>query len=79
MSRQNSQPCVWRKVEDRLRRCRDQDLIRLFSRKAAEKMKLTTINNDNCESVSAVPTSFKTSDVVNELPKVFDDKLVKFI
>ena len=57
----------------------DQDLIRLFSRKAAEKVKLTTINNVNCESVSVVPTSFKTSDVVNDFPKVFDDKLVKFI
>ena len=38
-------------------------------------MKLITINYDNFESVSAVSTSLKTSDVVNEFPKVFDNKL----
>ena len=43
----------------------DQDLIPLLSRKAAEKMKLITINYDTFESVSAVSTSLKTSDVVN--------------
>ena len=53
----------------------DQDLIPLFSRKAVEKMKLITINYDNFESVSAVSTSLKTSDVVNEFPKVFANKL----
>ena len=45
------------------------------SRKAAEKMKLLTINYDNFESVSAVSTSLKTSDLVSEFPKVFDNKL----
>ena len=38
-------------------------------------MKLITINYDNFESVSAVSTSLKTSDVVNEFPKLFDNKL----
>ena len=38
-------------------------------------MKLITINYDNFESVSAVSTSLKTSDVVSEFPKVFDNKL----
>ena len=41
-------------------------------------MKLITINYDNFESVSAVSTSLKTSDVVNEFPKVFDNKLGSF-
>ena len=54
----------------------DQDLIPLIRRKAAEKMKLITINYDTFESVSAVSTSLKTSDVVNEFPKLFDNKLV---
>ena len=53
----------------------DQDLIPLLSRKAAEKIKLITINYDNFQSVSAVSTSLKTSEVVNEFPKVFDNKL----
>ena len=53
----------------------DQDLIPLLSPKAAEKMKLITINYDNFESVSAVTTSLKTTDVVNDFPKVFDNKL----
>ena len=52
----------------------DQDLIPLLSRKAAEKIKLITMNYDNFESVSAVTTSLKTSDVVNDFPKVFDNK-----
>ena len=44
----------------------DQDLIPLLSRKAAEKMKVITINYDNFEFVSAVSTSLKTyDDVVN--------------
>ena len=53
----------------------DQDIIPLLSRKAAEKMKLITINYDNFESVSAVPTSLTTVDVANEFPIVFDNKL----
>ena len=53
----------------------DQDVIPLLSRKPAENMKLITINYDNVESVCAVTTSLKTSDVVNDFPKVFDNKL----
>ena len=53
----------------------DQDLIPLLSRKAAEKMKVITINYDNFESVSAVSTSLKTYDVINQFHKVFDNKL----
>ena len=53
----------------------EEDLIPLLIRKAAEKMKLITINYDNFKSVSAVSTSSKTSDVVNDFPEVFDNNL----